>query len=298
MLLVFDPESGESDVITGDQVFYAVDLAVGRLSGNPCPSCGHGGAGNKRVLRRHGALGGTYECAACGLYYRPVGIRNGRLLGFYYSYLYRQPGITTEVEMASLPVSKLKARAAKDGKDRSALVAPLLAELKLQRPVVCVFGCSWGYEMLPLQELDCRLVGVELGAGRRELGRQQLGLEIYASLDAVKAALNRVDVVMSSHVLEHIPKLRAVLDQIRDLNPGVQLHITPCVEAHGSDPTTQRTIGRDHPIGLTHQFWRKFGAETGIEIAISIQGAISGVYTGETVAVLRSSPMSPRQDSR
>lgn len=262
------------------RIYYAADLLAGLLRGNPCPNCG--GRDGRLLGRRRGVP--FVECLGCRLYHRPTGF-DGALLGAYYDYLYANAGVATQIALHRDPQA-LAAAMAREGKDRTALVARLVPELP--RPArVCVFGCSWGYELLPFRERGDRVVGVEPGALRRAFGRETLGLPLYASVAELAAAQGGVDLVLSSHVLEHIPRPTAALDELRArLRPPVQVHVTPSVERFADDAATRTNVGREHPIGLTAAFWRRFAGERGLQLAWESVGDAPG-RAGEAIACLR-----------
>jgi hypothetical protein len=260
------------------RLFYAADLAVGLLRGNPCPNCG--GRDRRLLGRRRGVP--FVECRGCRLYYRPTGF-DGALVGAYYDHLYANAGVATETTLSS---DQLARAMALEGKDRTALVAHLVPELP--RPArICVFGCSWGYELLPFRARGDTVFGVEVGARRRAFGRASLGLPIHASVEELARAEGGVDLVLSSHVLEHIPRMTAALDRLRSaLCPSWQVHVTPSVERFAGDAATRTNVGREHPIGVTAAFWQRFAGERGLRLAWESVGDAPG-QAGEAIACLR-----------
>ena len=141
-----------------------------------------------------------------------------------------------------------------EGKDRTELVREFVSP----PATICVFGCSWGYELLSLRRAGYRAFGVELSSTRREFGRKHLGLPIFPHVRAVPPEYHSVDVVLSSHVLEHIPALDEILsDIVQTTRPRLQLHITPSVESIDRYPHRRTLIGREHPIGVTRRYWER-----------------------------------------
>jgi SAM-dependent methyltransferase len=237
------------------RVYYIFDTALGIASGSCCPNCGR--KGNPAVARKHAGLIAVRRCLGCELLYRPVGFEGGALVEAYYSFVYTKAGIATATQLANSP-EELARRMAADGRDRTALI-----ERVASPPArVCILGCSWGYEMLPLRERGYDVFGIELSRTRRAFGRDKLGLPIYANVqDAAEHA--PVDVVLSSHVLEHVPRVTQLLETVvRALRPTSQIHVTPCVEGYG--PQNTQLIGREHPIGLTQAYWARTAVALGV----------------------------------
>jgi hypothetical protein len=280
-------EIGDALKLLPARLYYGLDVLTGGIGGNACPNCGASGAGRSAKVRRHRFIP-VIDCAGCGLLYRPVGIGASGLLDFYYSRLYTNAGVATAPDLSTDPV-ELTRRLRAEGKDRAALVAPLLAPFGSASAVnVCVLGCSWGYEMAPLAALGCNVVGIEISRPRREYGRRVLKLSIYGNEEEVAREVGPIDVVVSSHVLEHVPHVTGLLRRVAaSLAPKVQLHITPCVESFGRDAAVSTVIGREHPIGVTHAFWRKYSTDHDLRVDLTIDGAVEGRSCGETIAVLR-----------
>ena len=264
-----------------NRALYASDLAIGRLLGHPCPNCGTRPT-RAPLVTRHRGLSPVHACQGCGVYYRPVGFRGGRALTLYYSLIYNERGITTEMP-AQVDRAAILAEVLGSEKDRSLDVRRLLGP---GRASICVYGCSWGYEMLPLLELGHRVVGVEIGSVRRNFGREQLGLEILATPEEAALALGTADLLLSSHVLEHVPRIDPLLDHVEGvLAPRFQLHFTPCVEGVGSQPTHATVIGREHPLGVTRRFWERRARMRGLQLSFEIRGQTAS-ECGEACAVL------------
>lgn len=267
------------------RVFYALDLVSGWLRGNRCPSCG--GRDRAAVVAKHGGLGTVSRCGGCGLLYRPTGLQSGAVARWYYSRAYAEGGIVRDLDAAD-SLAQVRARVAQRRKDRSPVLAPLVASLPLGSSTdVCVFGCSWGYEIIALESLGVHRYGIELGADRREAGRARLGLTIHGSVEEAAQAGCRPGVVMSSHVLEHVPALEATLDAIhRHLAPEVQVHFTPRVDPEGN-PAVRSVIGREHALGVTEAFWRRWADRHGLELTLTAHRPNPDEAPVETLAILR-----------
>ena len=62
-----------------NRALYAADLTLGRLLGDRCPNCDRRPQRPPLVNRHHG-ISPVYACDGCGVYYRPVAFRGGRIL--------------------------------------------------------------------------------------------------------------------------------------------------------------------------------------------------------------------------
>ncbi len=254
------------------RVFYAADAAIGAATGSACPNCGR--KRNPPVARKNAGLIAVRRCAGCELLYRPVGFEGGFLLEAYYSFVYTRAGLATAPQLAKEP-AELARRMAADGRDRSTLV-----ESVVPSPArICILGCSWGYEMLPLRQRGYDVFGIELSRTRRAFGREKLGLPIYPSVEHAAAEAGSVDVILSSHVLEHVPKVSQLVEAVTlALQPTSQIHVTPYVEEYG--PRNSSLIGREHPIGVTRAFWSRSSGALGLRLEFRHMG-------DEAVAILR-----------
>jgi len=237
------------------QLAYALDVLAAKVGRDRCPNCGS--ARGERVARKSWGLANVYRCRGCALLYRPSALQGSTAARLYYSYVYRQPGITTDVSSASREQVVAEARSA--GKDRVAFLRPACAALGSRAANIGVFGASWGYELLCLEALGLPVYGIEPGSVRRAHGRSAFGLDLHES---PRAAGRREGALMSSHVLEHIVGLDQALDDIaRWVAPTLQLHFTPRVDPF--DDALRSSIGREHPLGVTADFWRRRAARRG-----------------------------------
>lgn len=267
------------------RAWFAADILAGMSRGSRCPNCGACPDADARI--RWGTLHAfaVWDCQKCRLLYRPAGLIGGALTRFYYSRIYSNANLATDAEA----IAHLEGLQAAMGDRRRAHLLRELVGLPSNRPpVVYVLGCSWGYEVWDLQQSGLRAVGIEISDPRRELGRRTLGLPLYASVREARAREPHPDIVLSSHVLEHIPRLDAYLDDLLEVvQPTYQIHITPNVECYRTDPASQRLVGREHPIGVTRAFWRRFADRHRFDLTDRVDGYRPGEWAGELVAVLK-----------
>ncbi|MBL8783451.1 MAG: hypothetical protein JNJ59_01010 [Deltaproteobacteria bacterium] len=266
---------------TRAHVFHLADLLAGHVRGLRCPSCGARGA--SEVLKKHLGVASIYRCGACELLFRPTGLQTGRVAAWYYSRLYGNQGIATEPQDDTRETALVRAREA--GKDRSTLVATLLPLLPEGARTIGVVGASWGYELLCMEHLGLPLYGIEPGEPRREHGKRRFGLALFADAREARAAGHGGGLVMSSHVLEHIAELEATLDAVqRELTPFMQVHVTPRVDPFTSELAP--TIGREHPLGVTEAFWRRWAARHGRAVSFRTHRPEPHMPAGELVTIV------------
>jgi SAM-dependent methyltransferase len=93
------------------------------------------------------------------------------------------------------------------------------------RPVVYDIGCGAGGVLLPFQETGWRAYGCDLGGHYLERGRST-GLQLFEGAFDALASCPPADLIILSHVLEHVGDPGALLGQITDrLARGGMLHV-------------------------------------------------------------------------
>jgi hypothetical protein len=253
------------------RALYALDVLAGRARGTCCPSCGS--QSHEPVVKKVAGLATIYRCLGCELLFRPTGLFSPSVARFYYSWVYSQSGVTTDVEL-SHQREALQRALVTEGKDRSAAVQALQYELPKERQRIAVFGCSWGYEIELLRRAGIDAYGIELSTSRREFAVRELGLEVYDSLASAGSNVRDTGIVLSSHVLEHIPRLDATLREIvRYLSPHLQLHIVPAVDPEIPRQTVRHAVGREHPLGVTRAFWQRWSGTHGFRPELTLRAA-------------------------
>ena len=93
------------------------------------------------------------------------------------------------------------------------------------------------------------------------------------------------DFIVLPDVLEHIPTLGATLTEaLTTLKPAAQLHITPRVDP--LTPAVGPVIGREHPLGVTAEFWRRWAASHGLAVRLAAHQPPSEPIPCEMVALV------------
>jgi len=275
------PEGSSPHKIWLSRAFYAADLVAGFVKGRRCPSCLSSDASWLPTPGRR--LSCCFRCNGCGLFFRPTGLLNGPVSEFYYSHLY-DAGIATNVSAAAS--DELRDRLMdEEGKNRNDLVRALFGPPEAGE--IGVFGCSWGYEVNALKQAGYDVFGMELSNERRSWGQARLGLPIYESSAAAAADGRSPALVLSSHVLEHIPRLEPVLDELQaNLRPRRHLHITPYVEDFRTNGDRSSTIGREHPLGVTSEFWQRWCSKKGFTVRCQQGGTLPATVSFELIAAI------------
>jgi hypothetical protein len=266
------------------RAFYLADLLAGVARGIHCPSCGTAEA--LSLVSPGRRFNYFFECRGCHLFFRPTGLQHGRIPELYYSRFY-EAGLATSGDAVLSPALRERMVGA-EGKNRNDLVRLLFGPPEAGE--IAVFGCSWGYEVSDLLKAGYTAFGIELSSRRRGWGRDRLGLTIYESPATAAADGRTPALVLSSHVLEHVPKLEPTLDDLQaTLRPRRHIHITPYVDDFRSNSERGTIIGREHPLGVTTAFWRRWSGKLGFALESRQGGDLGGTAPWELVAAIDAS---------
>jgi 2-polyprenyl-3-methyl-5-hydroxy-6-metoxy-1,4-benzoquinol methylase len=156
------------------------------------------------------------ECAQCFLLFRTPTTSTAENRKFY-EYAYRQ-GFTTELPTLA-DLQELKRTLFKGTeKDYSAILS-LLASLGLRAgDRVFDFGCSWGYGSWQLRQAGYDVASYEISALRARYAAEHLGVHLS---DVSAEPAGTYDAFFSSHVIEHVPNPREMVENgMRLLRPG------------------------------------------------------------------------------
>lgn len=186
----------------------AVKAALG--VGMRCPSCG--GAGS--MVDRKWLVTALRRCGGCGLLFRTPTTGAAESERFYQQ-AYEQ-GQTTELpgedELQALVASEFSAM---DGHYRTA--GEILRRLGAG-PRLFDYGCSWGYGSFQLRRDGFEVDSYEISRPRAAYAKQKLGANL---VQPEEARPGDYDVFFSSHVIEHVPSVSAMLRLgLRLLKPG------------------------------------------------------------------------------
>jgi len=215
-----------------------------------CPSCR--GTASETIDRK---LVYTLErCAGCALLYRFPADTAEETIDFYQRD-YEEPGLTTDLpsrpELEQLITHNFQG----SGKDFSRVIDMLsLLDVKPGAHILD-YGANWGYGTFQLRVAGYLAEGYEISRPRAAFA-EKLGLRLHTTLAGVSGPF---DVVYSSHVVEHTPDPRAILQMQLGLvrADGYVIGHTP----NGSDEYRRRSFrsfhaswGMVHPCLLTEAF--------------------------------------------
>jgi 2-polyprenyl-3-methyl-5-hydroxy-6-metoxy-1,4-benzoquinol methylase len=130
----------------------------------------------------------------------------------FYQSRYRE-GLVTELPDQRAP----QVAGAQLPDEASRWFAPKLAILKALLPAgrVLDYGSSWGYCTFQIKNAGYDAVGFEISQPRANFGSTRLGLTIIDDRETLERHAGRFDLILASHVLEHLPSLAGVFDQFR-----------------------------------------------------------------------------------
>lgn len=177
-----------------------------------CPTCRSRG----RVSRTRVAIKGSeiHVCGECSCYFLFPPVTAGDTWSEWASH--REANWERDVEIA--------------GKHAPAIREYL--EGVLQRPVrtVLEIGCGSGFMGVGFGAIGCEYTGIDLDPGSVEFAqRRGIDARCLAAEDIGRAALphDRYDLILSSHVFEHVQDPLGVLENLRAVCAGVLVVIVP-----------------------------------------------------------------------
>lgn len=234
---------------------YLVEQCIGSLGSFgrsiPCPNCG--GRFSVTIDSKY-VVSRLRQCGSCGINFRFPVDRNNSSDTFYQN-SYSQPGLTTD-----LPDSKQLMRllatdfrgSEKDFRHYVNLIARLTEGQQRDAVSILDYGANWGYLVHQLMRVGFQQAcGLELSNPRRRYGEQQLNVA-YLEGDQVKA--DSLDLFISLHVIEHMPRPSELLQQASCwLRPGGWL-ILECPNGSSSarsSPDWSSQWGKIHPFYIT-----------------------------------------------
>lgn len=186
--------------------FSYLGWAIGRrLAGQSrdCPFCG---APDTRLDCRKKAVIELRACPSCGLRFRWPKPEPEQLTDYYQEDYDREEttDLPDDAALKHLTDTGFRGAGINDMSER-------IGVLSRQRPggTALDFGCSWGYGAWQLRAAGYDVTGFEISRKRAGYGRDRLGLDIIDD-PARLAALpdGSLDIVFTSHVLEHLPDLK------------------------------------------------------------------------------------------
>lgn len=242
---------------------YLFDCARRYFSPVHCPSCG---AKNFDLVDRKYVVSRLFECRQCQLYYRHPLESVASNKDFYQLQYAQNDGVTTFLPEDGSDLEAIKKKILSDSahpknarriKDILEILNPTPTALS-----VVDYGASWGYITWQLQSYGYRMQSYEISVSRAQYGNQHLGLDIQTREENLTPGN---DVFFSSHVIEHVPSVAAMLRLAADLIHHEGFVITLC--PNGSPQYRQKDPGgfhncwgQVHPNYLNASFFEKYYA--------------------------------------
>ena len=220
-----------------------------RLQPRSCPYCG---VLDSDLLGRKKLVLELRRCRRCHLIYRYPKDEPEEHAAFY-DRKYEE-GMTTELPHISTLERWVAENFVGTDKDFSEKIRLVQAECKSGR--LLDYGCSWGYGILQFRKSGFNALGYEISRHRARFGREQLGLDIIESREALAVLpKHSMDVIFVSHVVEHLQDPRtAFADFQRLLRPNGTLFLfVPNAggeNARRLGPRWGPLIGEKHPLAI------------------------------------------------
>ena len=229
---------------------------ISRYTAKPvCPDCG---LPQVRLLDRKYLFARLFECQTCHLRFRhPVETRD-QLASFYQHSYTQDDGITTKLPSRSEWEGLMQTGfGEKDVSHYISLIKGLYPNRSPAEIRMLDYGSSWGYQTWQFRASGIDCTGYEISVPRAIYGRETLGLPVYADLKSITPGF---DIFFSSHVIEHVPSPRRMIEEAFDLlHPGGYLVIE---SPNGSDVFRAQSPahfhklwGRVHPFMLSPEFY-------------------------------------------
>lgn len=240
---------------------YFVELLRKRASGIglACPDCG---SSKFEIADRKFLIAELRRCDNCRLFYRAPTDTPSENEGFYQ--LDYSEGFTTDLPDDAELRRLLDTAFADSGKSFADYIRVLEALGAPAGGRLFDYGCSWGYGSWQFARHGYDVTSFELSRPRSEFARRKLGVACLTELpraETVGALAHTFDIFFSSHVLEHVPRPRDVIELARALlkPEGLFVAFTPngSAQFRASNPTEWHTLwGKVHPNVLDEVYYR------------------------------------------
>lgn len=205
-------------------------------------------------------------CEECGLRYRFPKDNPYRAVSFYQD-AYREPTVTDLPALEEVP--RLVARGFKgscfEKSDKVDFIMSRLGPCARDSRILD-YGASFGYMMSQLRFRGAKhLLGFEISKKRARFGKKYLGEEILSNLqDVLSHPFCPFDVVLASHVLEHLARIRDALDFFKQVvrRPAGRLFIWVPNASHGALDRFHKSswaplVGETHSVAFDYDFFRR-----------------------------------------
>jgi len=195
-----------------------------RMVSRPCPVCASDSDSDFEMLAekdRYGITAPTVICRKCGMVQSRPYMDTESCNEFY-----RLEQKKLYVGNSSVSDEYFQRQQVRGNAIFKYVAAELGANLSKNSQVLEV-GCSAGGILKPFHDFGCPVCGVDLAEDYVRYGRERMGMPLeYGTIDAILASGRKFDLVIYSHVLEHIVNVEEELSKIAQaLAPGGHLFI-------------------------------------------------------------------------
>jgi len=193
-----------------ERIGFASQVIKKRLAGQSqaCPYCG---TSDTVRLARKQLIVELRECPQCHLTFRYP--KDDLADNFeYYQEKYQQGNVTDLPDEAEIPALKAN-NFANVGRNIATHLRLIRAATKGTR--LLDYGASWGYCTWQFQQAGYEAVGFDISRPRAEYGHRMLGVPIVNDIGSLPD--HSLDIVYTSHVLEHLPNPGEIIREFRRL---------------------------------------------------------------------------------
>uniref|UniRef100_A0A7C3SIA5 Class I SAM-dependent methyltransferase n=1 Tax=Desulfobacca acetoxidans TaxID=60893 RepID=A0A7C3SIA5_9BACT len=227
-----------------------------------CPACWSGAT--LRLKTKH-LITSLRLCTSCRLMFRYPKDDGGGNFAFYpHPYRENHTPLPDSEELGLL----LENNFSNTGLDFSLYLKVMQALAIKPRMKVLDFGCSWGYGTYQLCQAGYDAVGFEIRKPQAQFGQKCLGLTIFRDpLETATVFMRTFDLILASHVLEHLPYLHGVFEWLEGLMKPGALLIAFCpngnLERARNGAQIHQLWGQKRPLLLDASFLQTKFAQLG-----------------------------------
>ena len=248
-----------------EKISYFVSQLLGNLRfprSRSCPNCG---SSSSRLLARKFVVSELRLCSNCGISFRwPTdSIDTSAVI---YQDCYAQSGLTTDLPGPAQLEELKKSLFKKSEKNFTSYIAFLQRfygdQLRCKR--VLDYGANWGYFLYQLEAAGVGVAyGYEVSTPRRRFGENELGVSY---LNKLSETIEYFDVVLTTHVIEHVPVPSRMLQDIYNALTKGGLLVLECPNGSlcaSATPRWNSQWGRIHPYYISDSYLVKALKELG-----------------------------------
>jgi 2-polyprenyl-3-methyl-5-hydroxy-6-metoxy-1,4-benzoquinol methylase len=220
-----------------------------------CPSCGHAAS---EYLSRKYFVTSLRQCTNCKLMFKVPGMTSEENYNYYQ--VQYQEGFTQEMPSIE-SLEDLKLNFFENSTKGYKGYLQTIRELGLlPGSRIFDFGCSWGYGSWFFLQKGFSLNAFEISTPRAQYARKHLGIDVVPDPYDNKLS-ESFDLFFSSHVLEHVPCVKEVIDIGFKLlrTGGFFIAFTPngsLAYRNCNKRAWKSTWGMKHPNYLNEQFYK------------------------------------------